>query len=594
VCLEVSPHWQDEVLKTSALWFGPPGRPLFGRAYVPEEGTAYAGVVLCPPFGLEAQGAGRAYRALAERLATEGLAVVQVDYDGTGDSAGWAGDPDRAQAWQGSVRAAVDLLRAGGAAKVCVVGMRMGATLAAWAAGECALHGLVLWDPCDSGRSYLREEALLRSVYLGDQGLDIPVDEATAGAGGAEILGTVYDPDAVKAMTALALEACPGPLPGHVLALLRPDRPPKRAVREWLAQAGAELAEAVGQEQVISVWPLKSVVPEATLDIIVSWLAGVAGGERSAVVLPAQLSAVVAGPDGEEVAEEITYMGPDRLFGIVSRPAGPAPSTTAVLLNSGRIDHVGPGRLWVELARSWAAAGVPVVRVDLAGLGDSPPRPGRPAGLVYPPEAIDDVAAVAHAVSPTDPSAVVLMGLCSGAWHSVQAALTGGARGVVAINLVPPSPPGDPAPRSPEAAPGTSGYRARLATAKTALRRSASRLPGHHYLGGLSRRGEDVRSWLEHRLRGGDVLAFHLRGLARNDIDTLVVAGSYEGRQVRQGEAVLLWRMEKKGGFRVVVLPDIDHTLFTQGTRRQVLPLLTERVMAQCAPGPRPDFAATR
>ena len=52
--------------------------------------------------------------------------------------------------------------------------------------------------------------------------------------------------------------------------------------------------------------------------------------------------------------------------------------------------------------------------------------------------------------------------------------------------------------------------------------------------------------------------------------------------------------MEKKGGFRIVVLPDIDHTLFTQGTRRQVLPLLTERVMAQCAPGPRPDFAATR
>jgi hypothetical protein len=160
----------------------------------------------------------------------------------------------------------------------------------------------------------------------------------------------------------------------------------------------------------------------------------------------------------------------------------------------------------------------------------------------------------------------------------------------VAINLVPPSPPGDPAPRAPEAAPGSSGYRARLATAKTALRASASRLPGHHYLGGLSRRGQDVRSWLEHRQRGDDVLAFHLRGLARKDIDTLVVAGSYEGRQVRQGEAVLLWRMEKKGGFRMALLPDIDHTLFTQGTRRQVLPLLTERVMAQCARAAPPGF----
>ncbi len=238
--------------------------------------------MLCPPFGLEAQGAGRAYRALGERLATAGFAALQVDYDGTGDSAGGAGDPDRVPAWLGSVQAAVELLRAGGAPKVFVVGMRMGATVAAWAAGDGDWDGLVLWDPCDSGRSYLREEALLRSVYLGDQGLDIPVNEAAAGAGGAEILGTVYDAATVKAMAALALEDCPGPLADHVLALLRPERPPKRAVREWLAQVGAELAEAAGQEQVISVWPLKSVVPEASIDIIVSWLAGVAGAAPAA------------------------------------------------------------------------------------------------------------------------------------------------------------------------------------------------------------------------------------------------------------------------------------------------------------------------
>ena len=197
------------------------------------------------------------------------------------------------------------------------------------------------------------------------------------------------------------------------------------------------------------------------------------------MVLAVQLSTVVAGPDGEEVAEEITYLGPGRLFGRISRPpaapaSGPGPGTTVVLLNSGRIDHVGPGRLWVELARSRAAGGLRVVRVDLSGLGDSPARPEHPAGLVYSPAALDDVAEVTRAVSPLDPSAVVLMGLCSGAWHSVQAALAGGARGVVAINLVPPSPPGDPAPRSPEAPPGGAGYRARLSAAKTVLRQRAS------------------------------------------------------------------------------------------------------------------------
>ncbi|MGA3220124.1 MAG: hypothetical protein ABSE77_13780, partial [Acidimicrobiales bacterium] len=316
---------------------------------MPEGGAAHGGVVLCPPFGLEAQGAGRAYRALGQRLASEGWAVLHIDYDGTGDSAGWAGDPDRAPAWRGSVGTAVDLLRAGGAGTVCVVGMRLGATLAAWASAERAVDGLVLWDPCDSGRSYLREEALLRSVYLGDQGLDIPPAGAGAEAGAAEVLGTVYDAATVQAMAKLALESCPKPPARQVLALLRPERPPKRAVREWLAAAGAEVAEAAGQEQVISVWPLKSVVPHAALDIIASWLGGLAGSDKSEVVLPESLRAVVAGPAGEEVVEEIQFLGPGRLFGIMARP--PVPLTgatvagatvagaTVVMLNSGRIDH---------------------------------------------------------------------------------------------------------------------------------------------------------------------------------------------------------------------------------------------------------------
>ncbi len=479
--------------------------------------------------------------------------------------------------------------------------MRLGATLAAWACDGDGPDGLVLWDPCDGGRSYLREEALLRSVYLGDQGLDIP---AETGGGGAETLGTVYDAGTVQALAKLALESCPGPMPGHVLALLRPERPPRRVVREWLTAQGAERAEAAGQEQLISVWPLKSVVPEATLSTIVSWLVGVAGNEERKVVLPTSSLATVPGPDGVEVSEEIAYLGPGRLFGVVTRPPVPTPGAgaTVLLLNSGRIDHVGPGRLWVELARSWAAAGLEVVRVDLSGLGDSPARPGQAADVVYSPYAVDDVAEVARAVSPADPSAVVLMGLCSGAYHSVQAALATGARGVVAINLLPVSPPGDPATPAPAASAATApsdaasaaapppaasraGYRRRLARAKATLRRQASRLPGHHHLGALARRAEDVKWWLVHRTRRDEVLAFLLGRLARAKVDTLVLSGGYEGRLVRRGEGLMLRRLERTDGFTMVVMPDIDHTLFTEGTRRQVLPLLTERVMAQCAGG---------
>jgi hypothetical protein len=399
-----------------------------------------------------------------------------------------------------------------------------------------------------------------------------------------------------------------------------------------LAQAGADLAEAAGQEEVISVWPLKSVVPDATLDVIVSWLAGVVGPagvvgtERSAVVLPGALRAVVPGPGGEELVEEVKYLGPHRLFGVATRPPVPGSGATVVLLNSGRIDHVGPGRLWVELARSWAATGLEVLRVDLSGLGDSPARPGRLPGVIYSPDAVEDVTDVARAVSPGDPSAVVLMGLCSGAYHSVKAALATGARGVVAINLVYPTD-ATPAPReepsapageasrgaaadgaageagaagaAPGAAAESAGYRALLRAGTAAARRAASHLPGHHYLGALSRRASDVKWWVVHRARGGAVPAFDLRRLARKGVDTLVVAGSYEARLVQQGEGPMLWRLQKRGGLRVAVLPTIDHTLFTQAARRQVVPLVTERVRAQCAtlpasPGaPKPGPAAS-
>ena len=93
---------------------------MFARWYIPEDGSARGGIVLCPPFGLEAQAAGRAYRVLAVRLESEGFAVLHIDYDGTGDSAGSEEDPGRVEAWQGSVRAAVDLLRSAGAPRICV------------------------------------------------------------------------------------------------------------------------------------------------------------------------------------------------------------------------------------------------------------------------------------------------------------------------------------------------------------------------------------------------------------------------------------------------------------------------------------------
>ena len=122
-----------------ALWFGPPERSLFGFVTVPDDGRARGAVVVCPPMGMEGECARRrTLDTLAEELAADGILTLRFDYDGTGDSVGREEDPDRVASWLRGVDHAVAFVRSAGAPSVAVVGMRLGATLAAAAVAKRA------------------------------------------------------------------------------------------------------------------------------------------------------------------------------------------------------------------------------------------------------------------------------------------------------------------------------------------------------------------------------------------------------------------------------------------------------------------------
>lgn len=120
------------------------------------------------------------------------------------------------------------------------------------------------------------------------------------------------------------------------------------------------------------------------------------------------------------VPEQALLLGPaNTLVGVITpaAPGGPQEPPFVVMLNAGIIHRVGPNRLHVTMARALSAAGFPVLRVDLSGLGDSPPREDGLAPLDAAMADIRDILDTLQATRQVD--RFVLMGLCSGADHSV-------------------------------------------------------------------------------------------------------------------------------------------------------------------------------
>lgn len=144
-----------------ALFFGDSSRQLMGVYHEPQSRTGVprdTGVVLCYPGAPEYNMSHWAFRKLAGMLSREGFHVLRFDYRGTGDSAGRLEDASSA-IWVEDIRAAAAELRdMSGARAISLVGMRLGAALAARACAEgLSVRDLVLWQPIISGGDYLVE-----------------------------------------------------------------------------------------------------------------------------------------------------------------------------------------------------------------------------------------------------------------------------------------------------------------------------------------------------------------------------------------------------------------------------------------------------
>jgi alpha/beta superfamily hydrolase len=403
--------------RKEAVYFGGPGRPLFGFYHPPSDAPwRDAGVVLCNPIGTDQTRSDRTYRHLAERLSGAGFACLRFDLSCTGDSGGGEFHAGMVRAWVDDVRAAVDELRSrSGARSVSLVGLRLGATLAYLHAAERGdIDSLVLWSPCVSGEAFVAEVTKLHKLYgrIEPQMAGAP----PAGADGEEALGCFLPRAVVAELASVDLLRTSGRPAKRTLVVNGGGLPGQEALLARLGDLGAapELRTHVGHKFLITV-SHRSLVPDEPIDSIVSWLSE--GHVPSASPYRAASMPTALGPSDER---PIRFGATRPLFGILT-PADPGrarPGRPPILLaNAGCVNRVGPHRIYVKMARRWAELGFDVLRADLSGIGDSPAAPGERENLTYPAGGLDDLGEAARALGDRR---LIIAGLCSGGDYAFQ------------------------------------------------------------------------------------------------------------------------------------------------------------------------------
>jgi pimeloyl-ACP methyl ester carboxylesterase len=358
-------------------------------------------------------------RLLADQLAAAGYYCLRFDYPGTGDS----GDepissPDAYwDVWLNSVDAAANYLKdASGARRLIFCGLRFGAALALLAGSRRDdVDGFLLLAPVIRGYSYRRQILFERQLVSGQSASnsrELLIDEFCFGP------ATLTHLDQLDLHT-IRLKA------GQKIGLhaQAPSRIARKCVAAW-RRDGAEVTEGgwKGLEPLVRQYA-SGECPLADFGDCLNWIRKSfwdehhQGRGRTMPSLPAQLRTV------SHVETPVWFGRSARLFGILCRPRDKECSTVVLICSAARDPHYGGARQCTSFARRLADANISSLRFDFAGLGDSAHAPGKEALLSSPyANRAEDIGAAVDKLSQMGFTKFAIQGLCSGAFHALQAA----------------------------------------------------------------------------------------------------------------------------------------------------------------------------
>ncbi len=440
----------SERVERTPLYFRTENEPLFGWLHMPLQVSPVAsGIVICPPIGYEYISCHRTIRHLADHLGAQGFPTLRFDYHGTGDSSGKDEDAARVDAWLESIRVAVRQLKhASGCKKVGLVGVRIGATLAAVIAEEIELECLILWAPCVNGKKYLREMAFLDRT-------DIKTPERISDDSDIQCAGFVITTETSKDLSKINLIKL-SPRKTNVLIVARDDLKDDFSLRDQWRKLGLDV-DYIRMEGFADLLtnPVKTKVPFGTLNEIIEWIqdavhmqsmdsSGSPSAKNNCVQFQERSYAQSKYCKSiDTIREKIIRFGDrNNLFGVLCEPEKDNRETglpTIILSNSGAVHHVGTNRFYVYLARNLALAGFSTLRIDINGLGDSVIDDSQKENVLYDQDAIQDIdEAINYLIKSENKTHFVLAGLCFGSYVSFHASLETSHNSIVECVLINP------------------------------------------------------------------------------------------------------------------------------------------------------------
>jgi pimeloyl-ACP methyl ester carboxylesterase len=541
-------------------------------------------VVICPGLNRDALDAHYPLRLLADEIAAAGYLALRFDYPGTGDSADVA-DEGHWAAWLKSVDDAADWLRRSfGIRRLVFCGLRFGALLATLAAEDHAdAVGLLLLAPVLRGHSYMRQmtiEAQLQS------------NVAVTADGALEFQELYLSPQSIAAISRVDLRQVKLP-PGLAVGLYpQSDSTLVTACEQAWAKHGAcvTLGRFDGMEPMLHHNIQGEGHPSDFFNVI-DWL------KRCVPLQPRACPAIVLEPGSlavEPWIETPLHFGLDgRLFGILCRPRHPLGKDVVLITNTGVDPHYGFARLSVDLARRLAAEGVASLRFDFAGLGDSLGQAGRENVVsgIFESDRSPDISAAVDALEQLGLDRFAIGGVCSGAYHALQGALTDERIGALFLINMPLFVwrTGDTIEFvSHKRAPGT--YIAKLMDRKVFGRLLHGEIDVRSII-------HSQRERLAERLRGllrSSPAAEAMATLSRRKVETLFVYAPgdvgldvFEQNFGRGGS-----KLQRYEHAAVRVVPGLDHNLSTRDMRSVVCGLMIDWMAATA--GHRPSRSAER